>query len=320
MRAGRISSPKRIEFVDVPMPSPKPGEVLVRMERVSICGSDLRVYDRVLPEEQYPVAPGRPCHECLGVVEESRSDAFKPGQRVIVFPSDSAGLKEYIAEPPSRLVAVPDWGDPSEWLMCQPVGTVLYGCQRLGSVMGQSVAVLGQGAIGLGFASLLSRLGAGQIITTDLLDYRLELSRKLGATHTINASREDVRAAVAEITHGQGVDIVVEACGRPETVNQIWQILRKGGLVQLFGLSHDQDSFVFNFDAMTSQLPTIMVVNSNRGGQMPKAVTECVDLVAQGRLDVSYLVTHRFGMKDAQHAFDLYSDKRDGVIKVVMEA
>ncbi len=319
MRAARLTSPKRFEFVDIPMPTPKPEEVLVRLERLSICGSDLRIYDRVLPEEQYPVAPGRPCHECLGVVVESRSGAFKPGQRVIVFPSTSGGLVEYMAEPAARLVPVPDSGDPSRWLMCQPVGTVMYACQRIGSVMGLRVAVLGQGAIGLSFTGLLNRLGASQVIVTDLLDYRLELARKLGATHTINAARENVQQAVAEITQGQGADIVIEACGRPETVNQIAQVVRKEGLAVLFGLAHDQDAFQFNFDAMTTQLPTIIVVNSARSGHMPKAVAQCVDLVAQDRMDLSYLVTHQLSLNDVQKAYDLYSDKQDGIIKVVME-
>ncbi|MBI2172413.1 MAG: zinc-binding dehydrogenase [Chloroflexi bacterium] len=319
MRAARLTSPKRFEFVDVPMPSPKPGEALVRMERLSICGSDLRTYDRLLPEEQYPVDVGRPCHECLGVVVESRTDAFKAGQRVIVFPSTSGGLVEYIAEPAARLVAVPEWGDPTHWIMCQPVGTVMYACQRIGSVLGQRVLVLGQGAIGLSFTNLLNRLGASQVIVTDLLDYRLELARKLGATRAINAAREDVQQAVAEVTQGQGADIVVEACGRPETANQIAQTVRREGLAVLFGLAHDQDTFMLNYDSMTAQLPTILVVNSARSGHMPKAVAQCVDLVAQGRMDLTYMVSHRLGLKDVQKAYDLYSEKDEGIIKVVME-
>ncbi len=319
MRAARLTSPKRFEFVDVDLPSPKEGEVLVKMERVSICGSDLRVYDRVLPEERYPGDAGRPCHECAGIVEESRSDAFRPGQRVIVFPSSSGGLVEYIAEPASRLVALPDGGDLSTWLMCQPMGTVMYACQRIGSVLGQRVAVLGQGAIGLSFTNLLSRLGASQVIVTDLLDYRLDMAKQLGATHTVNASREDVATAIAEITSGQGADVVIEACGRAETTNQVWQVLRPEGLVILFGLAHDEDTFSFEFDNMTTKLPTVVVVNSARGGTMPVAVSQCVDLVAQGRLDLSHLVTHRCALNDVQKAYDMYSEKADNIIKVVMD-
>lgn len=318
MRAARLTSPRKFDFVEVDTPAPKEGEVLVKVERASICGSDLRIYDRVLPEETYPVDIGRPCHECAGTVVDSRSDLFHPGQRVIVFPASSGGLVEYIAEPASRLVALPNDGDLSTLLMCQPVGTVMYACQRIGSVLGQRVVILGQGAIGLSFTNLISQLGASQVIVTDLLDYRLDLSKQVGATHTINAAKTDVAATVAEITSGQGADIVIEACGRPDTTNQIWQVLRTEGLVILFGLAHDEDSFNFTFDNMTAKLPTIVVVNSARGGTMPAAVTQCVDLVNQGRLDLSYLVTHQLGLDDVQQAYDLYSQKTDGIIKAVL--
>lgn len=319
MRAARLAGPKRFELVEAPVPELRDGEVLVRLQRVSICGSDLRVYDRVFPEEQYPLMTGRPCHECAGVVEESRCDEYRPGQRVIVLPSTSAGLVEYIAEPPSRLIRLPQAGDLSVLLMGQPMGTVMYSCQRIGSVMGKRVVVLGQGAIGLCFTYWMARQGARQVIVTDLLDYRLEIAQRLGATHAINASRQDVPALVAEITGGEMADVVIEAVGRPETANLLWQVVRKEGLVALFGLPHDENVFPFDYEGMMNKLPTIVVTVGSRSPNPSRHIQECVDLVAQGRLDLSSLVTHRTSFGGVQHAYDMYSEKLDNIIKVVLE-
>ena len=95
------------------------------------------------------------------------------GQRVIVLPSTSAGLVEYLAEPPSRVIPIPDNGDLSTWVMCQHMGTVMYSCDRLGGVLGKRVVIMGQGPIGLNFTYWMAQQGARQIITVDLLDYRL---------------------------------------------------------------------------------------------------------------------------------------------------
>ena len=319
MRAARLTGPKRFEFLDVPAPDLLDGQVLIQLQQVSICGSDLRIYDRVFPEEQYPQMVGRPCHECAGVVVESRCDGYRSGQRVIVLPSTAAGLVEYVAEPPTRIIPLPDEGDLATLLMCQPMGTVMYSCQRIGSVLGKRVVILGQGAIGLSFTDLMVRQGARQVIVADLLDYRLAMASRLGATHTINASREDVAAAVAEITGGQLADVVVEAVGRPETSNLLWQVVRKEGLVALFGLPHDQDSFPFHYDAMMSKLPTVVVTVGARTTDPTGHIEACVDLVTQGRMDLSHLVTHRMTFDDVQRAYDMYSEKSDNVIKVVMK-
>lgn len=319
MRAARLSSPKRFELIDVDPPALEEGQVLIRLQRLSICGSDLRIYDRLLPEEEYPLVPGRPGHECAGVVEDSRSDEYRAGQRVIVLPSTSAGLVEYVAEAPGRIIPLPDEGDLATLLMCQPMGTVMYCCKRIGSVLGKRVVILGQGAIGLSFTDMMVRQGARQVIVVDLLDYRLEHAKKLGATHTINADRDNAVTAVEEITQGELADVVVEAVGRPETANMIWPLLRLQGVVALFGLPHDQDTFPFDYDAMMSKLPTILATVGARTADPTQHIKECVDLVTQGRLDLSHLVTHRLAFEDVQQAYDMYSDKTDGVIKVIMD-
>jgi threonine dehydrogenase-like Zn-dependent dehydrogenase len=97
------------------------------------------------------------------------------------------------------------------------MGTVLYEMQRIGSVIGKRVVVVGQGPVGLCSTDLLVRQGAAQVIVTDMHNFRLDVARRLGATHTINASREDVKGRVSEITGGRLADVAVEACGLEET-------------------------------------------------------------------------------------------------------
>jgi L-iditol 2-dehydrogenase len=319
MKAAQLTGYKKFEFVEVDRPSPKEGQVLIKTERVSICGSDLRTYDRAHPEESYPFKIGAPCHESLGEVVESRSSELSVGDKVIVLPTETGGLIEYIAESPDRCIKIPGDGDLSVWMMAQPVGTVMYAIQQADSVLGKRVAILSQGAIGLAFAQLIARAGARQVIVTDILDYRLEAAKKAGATHTINAEREDVVAAVTEITEGAMVDIAIEACGRPETCNQVFQVIRQKGQAILFGMTHDEDIFPFDYNSMYLKIPRIIVTNSARAGENVRAIRECVDVISQGRLDLSHLVTHRMKFDDVQAAYDMYSEKRDNSIKVVME-
>lgn len=320
MQAARVVGPQQLQFDDIPIPEIKDGQVLIQLKRLSVCGSDLRIFDRVLPEEQYPLEHGRPCHECAGVIVESRTDELSVGQRVIVLPSTSAGLVEYLAEPPSRIIPLPDDGDLSTWVMCQHMGTVMYSCDRLGSVLGKRVVIMGQGPIGLNFTYWIAQQGARQIITVDLLDYRLEVSKQLGATHTINSAKEDVVGAVAEITGGSQADVVIEAAGEAETINWMFQVIRKMGLAVLFGQPHHEDVLPINYDAMMSSLATILPTISSRPPNDPTShIKHCVDLVVQKRLNLEHLVTHTLPFAEAKDAFQMYSEKRDEVLKVVME-
>jgi threonine dehydrogenase-like Zn-dependent dehydrogenase len=316
MKAAHLVGPRRFEFTDVEVPAIRPGQLLVRLEQLSICGSDLRTYDRVFPEEEYPLRLGAPCHECAGVVVESLDERFRQGQRVIAL--QGGGLLEYAAVPAEQAVAIPDDGAQTPWVLCQPVGTVIYSVQQAGSVLGQRVVILGQGPIGLAFTDLIARAGARQVIVTDLHDYRLEAAKRLGATHTINASRENVEEAVRDITGGAMADLSVEACGRPQTCQQAFGVIRLQGRVVIFGMTHDEDVFPFDWHSMYMKLPQIVVTNSARAGIRAENVEACVDLVGQGRLDLSPYLTHRMTWGDVGRAYELYSGKLEDSLKVVM--
>lgn len=316
MKAARIVGPRQFEVMDVEAPATRPGEVLVRMEHLSICGSDLRTYDRTLKEEEYPLPVGAPCHECYGVVEESQDDRIKKGQRVIAL---SGGLVEYASVPVRDIVPVADNMDPELAVLCQPAGTVLYSCQQIGTILGQKVVIYGQGPIGLSFTDFLVRGGAETVIVADRHDYRLEVSKKLGATHTVNAARENVVEAVREITGGAMCDVAVEACGRPEAYNQIFQSIRTQGLCIVFGLQHDIGAPVtFDWESMYERLPRVITTSSARVGERAKTVGTVVSLVSQGRLNLSHLLTHKMPFERVGDAFDMYSNKKDNSLKILL--
>ena len=318
MKAGQLTGPRRMELVDVAQPTPKEGEALVRLEKISICGSDIRPFAAVMDEESYPLHPGRPTHECVGVVEESLCEEFNVGQRVIAFPYSEGGFREYLAVPPASLVALPDEGPLDAWIMCQPMGTVLYSVSRIGDVIDKNVVVLGQGAIGLSFTTFLSGMNCRELIAVDLEDYRLDMSRKLGATRTINGRREDAVEAVMELTGGVGPDVVVEAAGEHDTVRQSVVMAKKFGTVIWFGMTHNE-YFAIDFQQIRNKDLTMIGTSSARAGTMPRYVKQVVHMMDQGRIDPSVLVTHRMKAEAAQEAFTMYEERSDNIIKVVID-
>ena len=329
MKAMQVTAPRRLELVDLPLPEPGNGQVLVRLEALSICGTDMMLYRHPQPEESYPLTPGTPCHECAGTIVESRAPGWTEGQRVIYLPAlNLNGGAEYAVAGPPDLVAVPSEsnlveGNPAnsdlgEWLMCQPWGTVLFSLERVGPVIGKRVVVLGQGCIGLLFTATLRRMGADQIIVTDLIEHRLEVARHQGADVAINSLTEDPVMAVEEATKGQGADLVVEACGDPEALAQGIQMARMYGKLALFGLPEEKRVPFDYFAAACKQLTLVGTVSATCEAPA-RPIQTAVDLKRRGSPDLSWLVTHRLSFANAAKAYELYADRRDGVLKVVME-
>ena len=150
MKAARLVGPRQFEILDAEVPTPADGQCLIKLEKISVCGSDIRhEYSHLFPEDHYPGRLGVPGHECAGVVVESRTQEYREGQRVIIYPGrgvNSGGLVEYIASGPEWMCALPDEGDLTEWVICQP----LRHRPLLGAADGQPA---GQGRSGSGAGS-----------------------------------------------------------------------------------------------------------------------------------------------------------------------
>lgn len=319
MKSARVVARRKIEFLDVPEPGPlQNGEVQVKLESLSICGSDIYLeYDADLPEEHYPFVPGAPMHECAGVVVESRDSDYTEGQRVIVIPREVAGMQEQVVQTADRLIKLPEWGDLSEWVMCQHSGTALFSARRWGNPIGKKIAVIGQGGIGLTFTMIAERQGAQQIVGIDLEEYRCRKSAELGATHTINASNENTIEASTEITGGDMYDVVVDASGNPDGLGIAIDLVKNEGQIISFSLV---DPTTVSFDHRKWMGKNIQM-NATVIAATDEPIQEIRDIVAlkeRGWIDPSVLKTHDTTFENAQDAFEMYRLRQDGVIKVAM--
>jgi L-iditol 2-dehydrogenase len=321
--SARITSPKKIEIEDIPIPVIDNDQCLIKLENWSVCGSDIRhAYGPVFSEEEYPMKQGGACHECAGIVVETKSEKFKIGQRVIVLPTPEGlgGLVEYYPGDENRMALVPDYGDLSEWILCQPSGTVLYACQLMGTILGKDVVIMGQGSIGLSFTSIVAKAGARRIIVVDPLDYRLEWGKKFGATHTINPYKVDVDVVLADITEGKLADISVEASGFPDGLNAAIRGATKHGKVIIFGIQEGPKGRTTEIDTqyLLKNAPTI-IPTSGAGSEDPIAhIQRMIELKSRGWWNPGEMKTHEVKFSDVNSAYDQYEQYEDEIIKVVL--
>lgn len=319
MKAIQVTGPRKLQLIDVAIPEPTDNEVLIKLEALSVCGTDMMAYRYPRPEGEYPLGAGTPCHECAGTIIKSRLSAWPVGRRVIYLPAlNLNGGAEFVVATPETLVSLPDDGDLGEWLMCQPWGTVLYAMKQIGSVSGRNVAVLGQGCIGLLFTMTLKQMGAQKVITMDPNEHRLSISRKLGANLAINTSRVAPVKVVQEVFGNHGADIVVEASGDASALDLCVSMARMHGTLVLFGIPEEKVVAFDYLSAISKQLRMIGTVSATCE-EPAKPIQEAVDLQAKSRIDLSWLVTHRLKFKNAADAYELYANREDPLIKLVLE-
>ncbi|MCJ7626669.1 MAG: zinc-binding dehydrogenase, partial [Anaerolineaceae bacterium] len=290
--------------------------VLVRVTHAVICGSDLHVLYE-MPVEEYPFPAGFSGHECVGVVEESRSPVFQRGERVLVIPPQANAWVEYIVVEPGWLIPIPDHVPMEQAVLAQLLGCVIYTCKKLDNVLGKRVVVVGQGPAGILFSSLLRLMGARQIIGLDIVDQRLETAAQMGADHTINNNRDDPVEAVKELTQGQLADIVIEAVGKEETINLCPDLAHEFGELVLFGGPKSR-TITFDFEKfLRKQLQTTSSAHTQQEAGLV-SFRLAMDFIGRGRMDVAPLISHRFQFTDLQYAFDLAYSRQNGALKVLV--
>lgn len=318
MRAAQLTAARKWELLEVDKPEARDGLMLVRMERVAICGTDKPSFVGIAPA--YPVDLGRTGHEGLGIVEACPTDAHRPGDRVLLYGADRGLFQEYVLAPPDLCIRLPEAEEPELVLMSQLLGTVIHCFYKLGNVINQDVVVLGQGSVGLLFNATLRNLGARRIIGVDPLDYRLAVGRRMGATHTINPDRQDPLQAVAEITGGKMPDLAVEAVGKEATFNLCGRLLRHSGTLVYFGVPNKENlegRMTLQFMEMFGK--ELRIVTSV-GPRPLEDYTIALDWIVQGRLDVRPLVSHILPFEEIQKGFEMAFERpeADEVIKVVL--
>ncbi len=337
MKAAQIVAPRKVKIVEVEEPELKSNEsggLKVKVERACLCGSDspwfaydhrntdVSIPNRWADKERdlpaYPLKPGMAIHECLGTVVKSTSPRFKAGDRVLAMPPGQAGLCEYFCFSDKQAISLPRDGVPlEEILMTQPLGTVIWACKKLGCILNADTVVVGAGPMGLLISYMLSNLGAKTVIVLDRLDYRLNAAKKMRATHTVNINQTASKAKVREITGGKMADLVFEAVGHQDLdLNGCVELLRNHGTLVAFGMPDYEVCNDFPiWDLLTKNLTLI-------GSEGPDPIPNyslARDMIIQGRIDVSPLISHILPFYEIQKAYDLFVNQADDAIKVVLD-
>lgn len=320
MKAAHVVAHRQIEMFEADEPNIEDfpgGSIKVKAHMTAICGSDSPKFVLKQPDAVYPMNIGTSIHECIGTVVASSSDRFQPGDFVQARPTAGiGGLAEYYISSEKVGVRLVDYKPLDELLMSQPLGTVIWACRKLGNIINQDAVVVGQGPMGLLMTHLLSNLGAKTVVAVDTVDFRLEAAKKMRATHVVNPDREDVVAAVRNITDGRMADLVVEIVGHnQDTVNLCLNLTKRLGTVLAFGVP-DDDVYAFNYrDFFSKNVTLVGSVGPDSLNDYPLAM----DMIAQGRIDVSPIITHHLPFTEVQKGFELFIDHRDEAIKVVLD-
>jgi NADPH2:quinone reductase len=254
MRALVLDRPGSFRVADVPDPTPRPSEIVVKVDCCGICGTDMHILAGEFPPTPYPIIPG---HEFAGLVVARGADVVQDlpdGARVAVDPSLLCGwcrqcragrnnlcenwaaigdttngaFAEYVAVPAVNAYRLPDHIDGQYGAMAEPLSCAVHGLRRLGPVDGDSVVVVGAGTMGLLLTQLLLHAGAGPVAVVDRVAGRLDVARKLGAAQAVTD---------ASALDGARFNVAVDATGVPGAIETAIGLLDRGGRMLVFGVS-----------------------------------------------------------------------------------
>ena len=320
MKSGIFTEKGVVGCYEVDIPSKNESEVLVHTLRSSICGSDLHVAYNGWGVDKFPLPPGYPGHESVCEVVDGRGTNYSEGQLVLAIPiiSEARSFSEYQVISEKQLLAIDKDISVNEILMAQQLGTVVFAIRDLPKLDGRSVVIIGQGSAGLFHTFMCKRLNAGKIITVDPVSERCDISKNIGADIVVNSKGEQANEAVFEVTDGVGGDVVIDAVGSIETLNQAVHISKPNADILLFGLPTTESKVLFDWSTMFKKNLNLKAIH---GAQheigLPDFKLAC-DLIEKKEIDVTDFVTHTFRLEEIQKAFDLVESKKDGVIKAAI--
>lgn len=317
MKTAQYTALGKVGFLDALPPEVHPQEVLIRLDHVAICGSDLHLLYE-MPDGEFPYPPGFSGHECVGIVEESHSPEFKSGDRVLAIPLQANAWAEYITVGPEWLIPIPDHVPLEQAVLAQLLGCIIYTCKKLDNLLDKRVAVVGQGPAGLLFTGLVRLMGAKQVIGLDIVDHRLETALRMGANHSINPEKQGPIEAVKELTQGRMADVVIEAVGKGETINLCPNLLHDFGELALFGGPKNK-SMPFAFENfLRKQLKTTSTAHTQQEAGL-SSFRLGMDMISDGRIDVTPLISHHFPFCELQQALDLANSRQHGAVKLLVD-
>lgn len=327
----------------MPMPpDPGPGQVLVKVRAVGICGSDMHWYQDGGIGQFRSVYPQILGHEPAGEIIAAGGGVtdLTPGQRVAIEPAITCGhcehclsghhnncltsqfmsspllpglFREYALVPVHNAIPVPETMSFTAATLVEPLAVMLHVLELTGISLGDTVAVMGAGPIGLLIASVARLTGASRIFIADKLPHRLRIAREMGvADVTLDVNVDRVPQAILDHTRGRGVDLVFDCAAARESFNTALAVARVGGRVILIGIPSESNIPLDLHMAMSKELNIQAVKRSNHNTHA------AIELMQSGRISTR-LVTHHFPLEQTPAAFETLAAYADGVGKIVID-
>lgn len=336
---GKLKKEPGLWLYDAPMPSIGHNDILIKIKKTGICGTDVHIYNWDEWAQKTIPVPMTIGHEFVGVIEKVGSEVknFKPGDRVSgeghlncgtcrncragerhlcrntigVGVNRTGCFAQYIAIPASNAVLVPDEIPDDIASFLDPLGNAVHTALSF-DLIGEDVLITGAGPIGLMAASVARHVGARHVVITDLNDYRLHLAKKMGgANRVVNVAKEKLPQVMKELKMTEGFDVGLEFSGSPHAFNQMIDVMNHGGKMALLGIlpastAIDWPKVIFNS----------LSIKGIYGREMFETWYKMMSML-QSKLDIRSVITHVFPYQDYEKAFEIMREGNSG--KIILE-
>ena len=344
MRRIVLQSPRSFRTEEVAVPKPAPGEALVRIRKVGICGSDIHLYRHGRIGDIVITSPLVIGHECMGEVASvgpgadpalvSKRVAVEPqffcgkcrwciagktnvcpAQTFIGLPPRHGAMQEYMAHPAALLKELPDSVSDEAGVVLEPLAVALHAVNLVKIRQGQTVVILGTGVIGTLVLMLLGLYGGVRVICVDVLPERLERAGRMGATTVLAVSGRpnDAVAGIMALCGPSGADVIFECAGADDTLWVMCEVACPAGHVAVVG-THPENRISFSSGSARRKGLTLRFVRRSLN-----ALPDCIRLAASGAVKPEAIVTHTFAAGRAAKAYETVDGYRDGVLKAVLD-
>lgn len=332
----------KMGYTTRPIPVPEDEEVLVKLEYVGICGSDMHYYENGRIGDYIVEPPFVLGHEPGGTVVEvgKKVKYLKPGDRVALEPGKTCGkckfcregkynlcpdvvffatppvdgvFQEYVAHPETLCFKLPDNVSTLEGALIEPLSVGFHAARQGDAHAGQCAVVFGAGCIGLVSMMALKACGVSKVYVVDIMEKRLEKAMELGATGVINAGQENILEAADRITQGEGFDLAVETAGTEITANQAIEVVRKGSNIVLVGYGKSGKMNLSMSLALDKEVTFKTVFRYRHIYPM------AIEAVAEGKVNLKEIATHIFDFNDIQRAMDESIKDKARIVKAVVK-
>lgn len=314
MRSAILYGPHDFRIEETPTPAMSDDEVLIRVKACGVCHSELHQWEVKIKDLEYPRHIG---HEVAGEIIKTGKNVkdFKPGQRVAVWADGKGYAEELVAKPDRLCIISPDI--PYELALSEPIACTTNGVTKAGIELDDTVALVGTGFMGLILLQEIKLRGVKHLIAIDVRDEMLELAEKLGADIVINPKNEDPVKKIKEITDGRGVDVCFEVGGVQSTFELAPELVRMEGKLVIFGY-HPGPRQIKDLGYWNWMAFDIINAHFRDLNTILKGARVGMELLNEGKIDMSPLITHRYKLDEIEAAFQAAREKPLGFVKSVI--